>query len=229
MVDRYRNGWWLEEKYHREGLTQREIAEECGVSARTIRAYMNEFDIETRELTGEDHPLHGSTRSEDTKAAIAETLDGRELDEEWRRNIADALTGRRLPAAVREQMSDALSGREKSRETRAKMSKSTAGSANPNWKGGYSRYYGPGWAIARQRIRERDVVCQACGHDDSENRLEVHHIIPVRTFREAADANVSEAHQPSNLILLCNSCHTKADFGTLDFESGIDPPESDDE
>lgn len=37
MVRRYRSGWWLERKYTEEGWTQRELAEECDVSPRTIR------------------------------------------------------------------------------------------------------------------------------------------------------------------------------------------------
>jgi DNA-directed RNA polymerase specialized sigma subunit len=33
MARRYRSGWWLEIKYWDEELTQREIGEECDVSA----------------------------------------------------------------------------------------------------------------------------------------------------------------------------------------------------
>lgn len=55
----YRDPDWLEQKYHGEGLTQREIAEECGVASSTIRKYMQRFGIETRELEGENHGLHG--------------------------------------------------------------------------------------------------------------------------------------------------------------------------
>ncbi|WP_132058258.1 LuxR C-terminal-related transcriptional regulator [Halorussus amylolyticus] len=38
-MKRYRSGHWLERKYWDEGLTQKEIAEECGISATTVREY----------------------------------------------------------------------------------------------------------------------------------------------------------------------------------------------
>jgi len=97
MVKRYRNGWWLEEKYRTEGLTQNEIAQECEVSPRTIRRYMQKFDIDARSIDGENHPLYGKNRSEETKQKIAQTLTGRHLDPQGRRNISNSLTGRRLP------------------------------------------------------------------------------------------------------------------------------------
>ena len=46
MTKRYQNPDWLERKYWEEGLTQREMAEICGVSPTTIRTYMKEFGIE---------------------------------------------------------------------------------------------------------------------------------------------------------------------------------------
>jgi DNA-binding transcriptional MerR regulator len=76
VVERYRSGWWLALKYHDEGWTQREIAEECGVSPRCIREYMNEFDIETRAVEGENHGLYGEERDEAVKEKIAESLRG---------------------------------------------------------------------------------------------------------------------------------------------------------
>lgn len=224
MVKRYRSGWWLEIKYHQEGWTQAEIAEECGVSARTIRNYMQKFNIETRDLKGSSHPLAGRERDEETRASISDTLSGRDIDEAWRERIAEGLRGRTIHSDVRERISESLSDRSKSRETRRRMSDSTAGPANPNWEGGYSRYYGPGWSLARESVRNRDGCCQSCGHDGSERRLEVHHIVPVRVFRESGEREISEAHDLSNLVLLRNSCHTKADFGDLEFESGLDYP-----
>lgn len=156
MAKRYRSGWWLEIKYHREGWTQAEIAEDCGVSPRTIRNYMQRFDIETRDLRGPNHPLAGRERDEETKAAISETMSGRDIDEDWRGRIAEGLRGRTIPREVRDRISESLSDRPKSRETRQRMSDSTAGPANPNWEGGYSRYYGPGWSLARESVRDRD-------------------------------------------------------------------------
>lgn len=70
----YRDPDWLEQKYHGEGLTQREIAEDCGVASSTIRKYMQRFGIETRELKGENHGLHGERRSAEVEQKISETL-----------------------------------------------------------------------------------------------------------------------------------------------------------
>lgn len=224
MARRYRDEEWLRRKYWDEELTQREMAEECGVSPTTIREYMKEYEVPTREIEGENHPLHGEERDEKTKQQISETLSGRERSDEWRENIATAHAGTTLPAAVREKISESLRGTTRSTETRAKMSESTSGEANPNWRGGYSNRYGSGWSLVRQRIRERDEVCQECGHDGSENRLEVHHIVPVREFRSAEETTVEDAHRPENLVLLCKSCHGKADHGLLGLETDIERP-----
>lgn len=181
-MKRYRNGWWLEIKYWDEGLTQREIAAECGISVRQVRRYMDRFDIPTREMRGENHPMYGRERSEEARRKISESLRGVSRSEETRRRIAEAQTGTEIPSDVRERISESLTGTTRSEETRRRMSESTSGNANPNWKGGYSRRYGSGWSVARDRIRDRDEVCQHCGHDGSERRLEVHHIVPSACF-----------------------------------------------
>lgn len=214
----YRDAEWLRRKYHDEGLTQRAIAEECGMSTTTIRRWMKRNDIETREIAGENHGLYGKERSEETKRKIAETLDGREVSTETRRRMADWQKGRSLPREVREKISDALRGVEKSTKTRLKMSRSTAGKNNPNWKGGeYTHeWYGPGWEFVRNRVRERDEVCQQCGHDGSSTRLEVHHIIPIRHFRNADGIPINAANHEANLLLLCKRCHGRAEHGVIE-------------
>lgn len=221
-MKRYRCGHWLEVKYWEEGLTQREIAEECGVSPRAIRKYMNRFDIPTREMQGRNHPMYGRERTEETKEKISESLEGRSLSEEARRRISETQRGRKLPSEVREKISDSLEGLTRSKETRRKMSESTAGQQNPNWRGGYSRRYGPGWSVARGNILERDGVCQNCGHDGSDHRLEVHHIIPIRVFQNAEHLEIEDAHDESNLVLLCDRCHGKADHGKIEFDAPIE-------
>lgn len=225
MVKRYRSGWWLDQKYHEEGWTQAEIAEECEVSPRTIRKWMKRRGIEARELIGENHPLHGEERAEKTKRAISAAMEGREVPDEHRQRLREANIGRTLSQTTREKISEALTGIERSASTRRRMSESTSDEANPNWRGGYSRRYGPGWSAARRRVHERDGVCQNCGHDGSKRRLEVHHIIPVRRFRESSDAELADAHDLRNLVLLCRRCHPRADHGLLGFESGVDVPE----
>lgn len=219
MAKRYRSSWWLERKYWDEGLTQQEIAEECGASTRTIRRYMSKYDIPTRDLTGENHPMYGRERSEEAKRKISETLDGRTVSEGTRERMSAAQEGTELSEAVREQISDSLTGITRSEKTRRKMSQSTSGRQNPNWKGGYSRRYGAGWSVVRDRIRERDEVCQHCGHEGTDRRLEVHHIVPVRRFRETPGYSIEAAHCPDNLVLLCRRCHGRADHGAIEFDA----------
>lgn len=223
MSKRYHDADWLRAQYHGRGLTQREIAEECGVSQRAIRKWMKRHDLETREVRGENHGLYGEERDEGVKERISETMEGREMDEGWRQRIADAHSGRTLPESIRERISDSLTGITRSVETREKMSKSTAGAANPNWKGGHELRYGSGWSVAREAVVHRDEVCQHCGVGEEKADLDVHHIVPVRAFIEA-DEPISNAHDSSNLVLLCKSCHGRAEWGSIEFDSGIEDP-----
>ncbi len=49
MTDtRYRDAEWLEEQYHENGLSQRDIADKCGVHQRTVRNWMQKHGIESR-------------------------------------------------------------------------------------------------------------------------------------------------------------------------------------
>ena len=224
MVRRYRSGWWLEQKYWEEGWTQREIAEECGVSPRTIRTYMNESGIPTREVEGENHPLYGESRDEEVREQISETLAGREFSAETRARMSESHEGNEVPPEVRRKISEALTGITRSEETRRKMSESRTGEQNPMWKHGQGWRYGPGWSRARKRVRERDEVCQHCGHDGSEHQLEVHHIVPMWKFQAAENVDLRTAHDDSNLVLLCKPCHHRAEYGQIDFESSVNDP-----
>lgn len=221
-MKRYRSGDWLKVKYWDEELTQKEIAEECGVSPSTVRKYMKRSDIPTREMRGENHPMHGRERTAEEKQKISDSLSGRSFSEETRQRMSESHEGNEIPEEVRERIADALEGITRSEATRRKMSRSTAGEDNPNWRGGYSHRYGSGWSIARERVRERDEVCQHCGHDGSNRRLEVHHIVPVRTFRNAPEISVEDAHNEDNLVLLCNRCHGRADHGQIEFDAPIE-------
>lgn len=75
-----------------------------------------------------------------------------------------------------------------------------------NWKGGSEPYYGEDWLEQRRRALKRDDhTCQSCGHSpcDGSRDLDVHHIRPLRTFDDPADANALD-----NLVSLCRSCHS---------------------
>lgn len=101
MSRRYRDGNWLREQYWEQGLTQREVAEKCGVSARATRKWMTEFGIERREMTGETHPLYDEEREPSVREAISDALTGREFDETVRKRMSDAHSGSELPTETR--------------------------------------------------------------------------------------------------------------------------------
>lgn len=76
------------------------------------------------------------------------------------------------------------------------------GDAHPHWFDG-DREYPSEWMKARQAAREGVESCSMCGKSEEENgrRLPVHHI----------DYDKKNCDM-SNLIPLCNSCHTKTNF-----------------
>lgn len=224
MPKRYRSGWWLFETYHIEGLTQAEIADECGVSPRAIRKWMDDRGIETREISGENHPQYGTERSADVKEQISDSLEGREFSSQVRDRIAQAKTGHSPSMNTREKISRTLRGRELSDATRRKMARSRTGKDNPNWRGGRVLCYGAGWTHARREARESVDECEQCNHDGSRYRLEVHHIVPVRRFRDSENHEVSDAHVQENLAVLCKRCHGRADHGSLTIESKLKTP-----
>lgn len=87
---------------------------------------------------------------------------------------------------------------------------SLVGENNPYWKGGHPDYYGPNWRPQRRKARQRDnYKCQHCGISEKRlgKQLDVHHIKPFRTF----NGDYKQANQLTNLISLCNTCHTLAE------------------
>lgn len=78
------------------------------------------------------------------------------------------------------------------------------GDKNHNWRGGHDNYRGENWLPQRRKALERDgYKCSKCGNDGSDIKLMVHHKIPFRFFDDYKKAN-----RLSNLITLCNSCHS---------------------
>ncbi|MGM0604196.1 MAG: HNH endonuclease [Halobacteriota archaeon] len=106
-----------------------------------------------------------------------------------------------------------------SRECQAEyFSEAYTGSDHPNWAGGSTGSYGPGWARVRRQALERDdYTCQHCGAtaEELDRNPDVHHIVPVRAFIETPATTVQDAHYLENLISLCIACHRKAEFGKL--------------
>lgn len=101
------------------------------------------------------------------------------------------------------------------------LSEAFSGADHPNWKGGGNIKYGPGWSRTRRRALERDDhTCQHCGTTAAEigRNPDVHHLVPVRWFVDAADYSLADAHSLDNVISLCPRCHRKAEFGSIPVE-----------
>lgn len=74
------------------------------------------------------------------------------------------------------------------------------------WDGTSRDMRGKNWHSQRNKARKRDkYTCQHCGVTEIELGcgLDVHHIIPLRTFK----GDWKKANRLDNLISLCRSCH----------------------
>ena len=97
-------------------------------------------------------------------------------------------------------------------ERKEKISEAFTGEKHPNWLGGGINFRGDTWKKHQRKVLKRDKVCQHCGmtmdesYEKNGSKLEVHHIIPFKQFD-----NTEKANELNNLIVLCRSCHRKAD------------------
>ena len=91
-------------------------------------------------------------------------------------------------------------------EMKLKLSKLKKGPLHPNWKGGSSQKpYPYGWTEKlKESIRLRDGYrCRLCGKGQDKNKKK-HHVHHIDYIKENLN--------PKNLITLCVSCHTKANY-----------------
>jgi len=109
--------------------------------------------------------------------------------------------GKELPVWVKDIISNGNKKAFEDPEIHAKY----CGENNTFWRGGIATTpYGPGFSRPLKRmIKERDCYyCRICGEKETEcNKLHVHHI----------DYDKSN-NDRSNLISLCNSCHSQSNF-----------------
>lgn len=101
------------------------------------------------------------------------------------------------------------------------LSEAFTGAGHPNWEGGDTGSYGPGWNAVRREALERDGhTCVICGTTREElgRNPDVHHIVPVRAFAASPDHDVADAHYLENVVSLCVACHRKAEFGDISRE-----------
>lgn len=91
------------------------------------------------------------------------------------------------------------------KEHKEKLAISKLGEKNPSWCGGMSKPqpYTTDWTMTLKRsIRERDnYTCGICKRQQEDTTFAVHHIDYVK-----------ENCNPTNLITLCPSCHSKTNM-----------------
>lgn len=98
------------------------------------------------------------------------------------------------------------------------LSRVFTGDGHPYWEGGYNPNYSTGWRRAKLNVLDRDGYrCVICGADREElgRNPDVHHIIPVRLFKESPDHAIADAHFQENLVSLCITHHRRADHGRI--------------
>ncbi|MFD1644853.1 HNH endonuclease [Haloarchaeobius litoreus] len=92
------------------------------------------------------------------------------------------------------------------------LSENVVGEGHHQWEGGTIRY-GQGWYRVRRTALERDQYeCQNCGEgaDALGRNPDVHHLRPVRSFADPA-----EAHELDNVVSLCRPCHRRVESGAV--------------
>ena len=180
---------WLREKYEIEGMSSRDIADECGCSRGTVVNRLKEHQIRVEDKYNRQYP-----RLNERGWLFEEYV-------EKKRTISDiAKQCSCAPMTVWRWL------RAHKINTRAKT---YSGSDHWNWSGG-AYPYGPGWnETKRRQVRERDgYECVDCGTTQDEHKsehdqaLHVHHLIKARDVDDPEERNAVE-----NLVTLCRDCH----------------------
>jgi 5-methylcytosine-specific restriction endonuclease McrA len=194
MTDRrYRDEEWLRRRYHEEGATQYEIAEELEVSQSLISKKFRQFDIQAR-----DH--HGAQ-------GISPNCPLR--DEDWLREMY--VEQEKSTHAISDMLNVTNYCVRTFLNKHSIPTRDVVGENHPQWKGG-SKAYGSGWNESKRRqVRERDgYECVSCGTTQDEHKAEynqtlhVHHLIKARDIDDPEERNAAE-----NLVTLCLKCHNK--------------------
>ncbi len=154
----------------------------------------------------------GRICSEETRKKIGVGNKGKIISDKTREKMSDArkgympwCKGKNLSYEHRKKISKAHKGKKLSEEHKKNISAVTIGSGNPNWKGGIScEPYCDVWLDKeyKQSIKDRDgYKCLNPVCTKQHTLLHLHHI------------NYNKKNcKPSNLITVCKSCNSKANY-----------------
>ena len=156
--------------------------------------------------SGELHPMYGKHHSEETKLKISKANKGKghPITVDIRAKISLARKDAHFSPLHKKHLREAIKNRPPiSESTRLKMRKAQQGERNHCWQGGTSfEPYTPEFnEELKEQIRERDnYTCQICSVPETEclEKLAIHHVDYDK-----------QNNLGSNLISLCNSCHSK--------------------
>lgn len=226
----------LRELYHEEDLYATEIAERVGIDHSCVIRWLQRYDIDLKDISGETHPdwSGGDVDVECAVCGTALTRDrgaynsserffcGEDCRGQW---VSENLSGEDSPQYDRIELTCVVCGDDfetwpfkSGRDycSRDCASEGMVGENNPNYKGSHGDYCGANWQEQREKRLARDgYCCVVCGVKDSEHSetygegLHVHHVQPRREFWEGGEFDYESANELSNLVTLCVSCHRK--------------------
>lgn len=187
--------------YHEEQMSLREIASEVGCTSATVLRWLEEHNIDTREVGGQ---IDSILKDPETIEFLYVESGKSALELADRFNVSKSFV---LDCVDR-------GGIEYRHRCGAE-----AGESHWNWKGGRETYYGPNWFSQRNKALDRDEwTCRRCGMENDEHKSEfgghglcVHHIRRFKSFEDYREAN-----KLSNLLTVCIPCHAEVEGVPLD-------------
>ena len=187
--DDYTNPDWLRERYWEDGMSIRDIADECGVSYGAVGQNMRRFGIERRDGPAKEGPH----------------TDEQWLEESYRDRLMSVKEMAEEAGVSPTQIvywMDKFDIKRRTAGESLKRRDTLNSDGNPQWKGGYSHdtewRLGHKWLSTRREVLRRDNhTCRDCGGDGGV----VHHITPVSEGGAKYDLD--------NLVTLCSDCHTE--------------------
>lgn len=183
---------WLRDRYYRDRMSTKEIANTVGCSVDAVSGKARDFGVRVPAKWPIEMRLPEGVSRDEVIAAYEKSTSLTFVGEEF--DTPPATVALWLDQLGVERRSGVPSGPD-----------------HPLWNPESTKYYGENWWSQRkQAVEEADGKCRVCGctndsHIDEYGfGLDVHHIIPIAKFDEPEDANYVE-----NLAPLCRPCHAK--------------------